>query len=412
MRRAVAQSVYCESIPVLSSLPMDDGILNVKLLPAWSPSSVRAELTAALSRSHLLQAAIAYWTVPDGLLGPHLVRALNDNSGFVCVDLHRPTEVEALASFASQGAHVYIYYEDIPTYTDQGRKEPPCLLHSKLLLFWSKDRTAELWVGSHNWTNRAILGLNVEASLVVRLRDSSALFAAAAEYLGKMKKISEAFDPAKVDLYKEMQRKISLGLVPVIELEAENSGSHSGATITVFGTDTAELKQVGTIERDVNVALFDPNSEKQELYPAIILQSGLLSASDPSADGISFSPRRHAFRRGRRFALLLPPKPIDQKVLKTAQYFVTLRLGNLNTAQVADYPPMRTVVFEEMGDEDSPLLERLDPDARKRLFRGKEPRVKRPATLLEDVRPQTLAERRTLPEHSLVSMRVLRPKGP
>ena len=42
---------------------MDDGILDVSLLPAWSPSSVRAALTAALSRSTRLQAGIGYWTI-------------------------------------------------------------------------------------------------------------------------------------------------------------------------------------------------------------------------------------------------------------------------------------------------------------------------------------------------------------
>lgn len=161
---------------------MGDGILNVSLLPAWSPSSVKAALTAALSRSTRLQAGIGYSTIDSALLGPDLVRAIQHESGFVCVDLHPPTEVDALATMAQQGGRVHVYYEDIPTYTDQGRKEPPALLHAKMLLFWSKGGTAELWVGSHNWTKRAILGLNVEASLVVRLKDSSPLFAAAAEY--------------------------------------------------------------------------------------------------------------------------------------------------------------------------------------------------------------------------------------
>lgn len=87
---------------------------------------------------------------------------------------------------------------------DVGRKELPCLLHAKMLLFWSKGRTAELWVGSHNWTKRAILGLNVEASLIVRLTDSSPLFAAAAEYLARMKGIAEPLYVAKVDFYKAL----------------------------------------------------------------------------------------------------------------------------------------------------------------------------------------------------------------
>ena len=61
---------------------MDDGILEITLLPAWSPPSVKAALISALSRSTLLQAGVGYWTVNDALLGPHLVRALKDSSGF------------------------------------------------------------------------------------------------------------------------------------------------------------------------------------------------------------------------------------------------------------------------------------------------------------------------------------------
>ena len=94
-----------------------------------------------------------------------------------------PTDIDALASLVHKGAQIRWYCEDIATYTDSGRKEPPCLLHAKMLLFWSNDGTAELWVGSHNWTNRAIAGLNVESSLVVRMRHSSRLFADAADYL-------------------------------------------------------------------------------------------------------------------------------------------------------------------------------------------------------------------------------------
>ena len=391
---------------------MDDGILDVKLLPTWSPSSVKSEIVSALSRSQLLQAGIGYWTVTDALFGPHLAPALRDDSGFACVDLHPPTDVDALARLAGKGSHLYIYYEEIPTYTDQKRKEPPCLLHSKMLLFWSKDRTAELWVGSHNWTNRAILGLNVEASLVVRLRDSSSLFAAAAEYLQKMKDISDSFDLSKVDFYKKMQQKMVRGLVPVIELEGEDAGTLDNATMALFGTDRTELQRLGTVRRDVNVLLFDPHSDKQYLYPAMILQSGLLAASDSSAGGISFSPRRHAFRMGRQFTLLQPEGPVDAYVLATAEYFVTLRLGTLNTAVVAEYSPPRTVAWEEINDEVSPLLLRLDADARKLLFRGKRPRVRRPVVVAEKAHPRTIAERRSLPEHPLVSMRVLLPKNP
>ena len=67
--------------------------------------------------------------------------------------------------------------QDVTTLFAHGQKGPAYLMHARMLLrFWSKDRTAELWVGSHNRTNRAVYGLNIEASLVAKLRDSSQLF--------------------------------------------------------------------------------------------------------------------------------------------------------------------------------------------------------------------------------------------
>ena len=46
-------------LSVLAKFQMDDDILDIKLLPAWSPSSVKTELRSALGRAQLLQASIA-----------------------------------------------------------------------------------------------------------------------------------------------------------------------------------------------------------------------------------------------------------------------------------------------------------------------------------------------------------------
>jgi len=183
---------------------------------------------------------------------------------------------------------------------------------------------------------------------------------------------------------------MSRGLAPVMELEAEDGGTVSDTTITVFGTDRSELRRLGTVRREVHVALLDPRSDSQFLYPATILHSGLLSASDASAGGISFSPRRCAFRKGRQFALLQPAGSVDQTILSTAEYFVTVRLGSLDRLLIADYPPPRTAILEDVSDEASPLLRRLDADTRKQLFGGREIRVKRPTVAADEARPRTV----------------------
>ena len=326
------------------------------------------------------------------------------------MDLHPPTDVDALAALAAQGARVHVYYEDIPTYTDRGRKEPPALLHAKMLLFWTTGGAAELWVGSHNFTNRALLGLNVEASLVVRLTDTSPLFAAASAYLAHMQAIAEPFDVAKVDVYKQLQRTMTTGLTPVMELDAEDGAAASHSTITVFGTDRKDLAKLGTVRREIHVALLDPTTDAQSLYPATILHSGLLPASDAAAGGISFAPRRFAYRKGQQLPALQPVGAVDAAVLNAAEYFVTVHLGELQPGLVAEPPAPRAARMAEVAEEVSPLLARLDAEARAQLFGRREVRVRRPVVASDEAPRRTLAARRRLREVPLVSMRAVREK--
>jgi hypothetical protein len=391
---------------------MMDGILDIKLIPEWDTPSIHGTLKAALSRADLLQAGVAFWTVNDSKFGSCLPKALGHDSGFLCVDLHPPTDIDALASLVNKGAHVYWYCEEIPTSTAHGRKEPLCLMHTKMLLFWSKGGNAELWVGSHNWTNRAILGLNVESSLAIRLTDAASLFCDAATFLAKTRNISQEFDPSNVDFYKELQRSLSRRTTPVIELEGKNAGALGTQTIGLFGTDSDDLKDLGTVERDVYVSMFDADTGDEYLYPATILQSGLLSASHPSARGISFSPRRFAYRMGRRFPVLLPENEVGTDVLKSAQYFVTLALRNLDDSVVADYVPQRAATWDVANEQSSPLLRRMDPIARQELFGNRGARLRRPTRNdAQQTEALTLADRRNSIERSLVTRRILRPKG-
>lgn len=209
---------------VLKFRPMEPGILDVKLVPAWNSPSIQNSLRHSLASFEILQAGVAYWTINHKIFGDHLTQILSHRDSFVCIDLHPPTDVDSLAALAATKCHVYLYCEDIATFSDWGQKEPPYLVHAKLLLFWSNDRTAELWVGSHNWTNRAIYGLNIESSLVVKLQDNSRLFVDVLDYLGNIRAICEEFDPAKIDFYKQLQRNMSNRADSVIELEGKHAG--------------------------------------------------------------------------------------------------------------------------------------------------------------------------------------------
>jgi hypothetical protein len=356
----------------------------------------------------LLQASIAYWTIDPAVFGAVLTKRILPPNGFLCVDLHRPTDIDALAALVRNQADVRLYCEDITTYGADGRKEPPYLLHTKMLLFWSKSSPAELWVGSHNWTNRAIFGLNVESSLVVELRDSSRLFCDAAEYLQKIKGICEVFDLSKIDFYKELQKSTEESTVPVIEVEAVEAKELAGSEISIFGTDDKDLKELGTVRRKVYLSATETDgSEREYVYPARISQVGELNSSNPSAGQISFSPRRHAFRVGRRFPALLPKAVVTSAVLASAKYYVTLELSEPDAGVRFEYPRSRTASWETRDEEQSPLIRRLGTAELARLFRDREPRVKQPVVIEPESRALTLYDRRNATELRFVSKRVI-----
>lgn len=347
---------------------IENGISDIRLIPEWDSPSIEEPLQHLLCTSDFLQAAVAYWTVTDRLFGASLPKALGHSNGFLCVDLHLPTDVDALNDLVRKGAHVYLYIEDIPTLTDEGLREPPCLMHSKMLLFRSLDQDAELWVGSHNWTNRAILGLNVESSLSVKLKMQSPLFSQAEAFLAQIRAISHPFDPEKVPFYKEWQKKQTQRTTPVIRLEAKGAATLGEETIALFGTDSKDLKELGGVPRNAYVMVFDTDTGKDHLYPTRIVHAGLLSASDSAAGGISFTSRRFAFRKGRRFPVLLPDGKIGDEVLEQAEYFLSLALSDRNDSLFAEYVPRRSATWEEADESQSPLLRRMSKQAKQRLF--------------------------------------------
>src|SRR5271166_5992696 len=90
-----------------------DGLLSIDLLPPWQPSSVLARIQQSLKTSQNLKASVAYCTVAGSEVSDLLPSRLSAPNGFLCVDLHLPTDVDRLAKLVQDGAAVYLYLEKI-----------------------------------------------------------------------------------------------------------------------------------------------------------------------------------------------------------------------------------------------------------------------------------------------------------
>ena len=386
-------------------------IISLEMTPDWRAPDVRPRLANCIGKARALRSAVAYWTVPADFVHPLLAARLAAPDGFLCTDVHLPTDVDQLADLVRRGASVRLFCEDIPTFREDGRKDLPYLVHTKILLFWMPDRTAELWIGSHNWTRRALVGLNVECSLIVRMADSSSLFSDAIQYLENVRRICEPFDHSKVDFYKQLQQKQAEGTVAAVEIEAADAASLKGLAVTVFGTDPEELSQVGAL-RNVHVSAFEESGSGEHIYEAVVMQSGLMSSYARAASGLSFAARRYAFRFGRRFPKLLQTSEVSSEVLRDALYFVVLDIRQYRGDLQAFDLPLRTDAWEPVKAVSSALLNRLNAEQISTVFRGKPPVVRAAAAETTDSMPlrAELEDRRALTQHRLIVRKLLRRK--
>lgn len=376
-----------------------DGVLNLELLPDWYHPKVTARLADALKRSMAVRACVAYWTVAPDFVDELLAQRLSGPDGFLCVDYHFPTDIDQLGRLVARGAAVRLHCADLPSV----RREPPHLVHAKLLFFWLPDRTAEIWVGSHNWTQRALVGPNVEYSAVIHVSEAAPAFCHALEYLERIKQVCQPFDVSRIDAYKRLQNASPELGKKAIELEADDAKRLLGADITIFGTDRDELGEAAPL-RDVRLCAFDASGSGEYVYLAEVTALGAMPVP-----GLSFSANRFAFRHGRQFPTLLPASALTDAILQRATYFIIVHVHEEQFDLQAFDPPLRTDPWQEMPAASSPLLARMPEDALQTVF-GSGPRTVRvPSDAEESIARETfVSDRRALAEHPLIVRKLFR----
>lgn len=134
---------------------------------------IKERLIRSIKNSCSLKAAVAYFNVNHTeLVG--LSDLLNQADSFICVDIGLPTELSQLKKLDELCKSVYLFHSS----------DFFCCLHTKLLLFTLRDEnSAEIWVGSQNFTSAAINGSNYEATCVITVPTNSLQYKSIEDYL-------------------------------------------------------------------------------------------------------------------------------------------------------------------------------------------------------------------------------------
>ena len=372
------------------------GITDIALVPTFDSREVVGRLRGALRQAESLRASVAYWCVGTKELGPDLVRSLRGN-GFLCVDIHLPTDIDRLCSMAAAGANVYLYLMNpVPQPGELKVRLPPHLMHPKMLLFEFPSEPANLWVGSHNWTARALTGVNIEASLSVRLNRDSALYGNAVDFLEAIRSNCERFDPNAVPYYKWLQGMDPEEEIWVLELRGSPSILTTNSKLTVFGRTEEDYKNLKNVDKYIVISLHDDATGAEFLFEATINDTGRLGGA-----GVTMDARLYAQHDGSPRPQVKGPAVPPQGVFSSSSSWATVAVGEELFGASLELPPAQrwiTVVDEPMRERvvhefrnwfqnpDKPLVERAVPRS---VFEGHE-------SLAGEAAPMLVSEPRLL----------------
>jgi hypothetical protein len=174
--------------------------LDIELIPALEHSSIQERLEKSLSECIYVKGAVAYWTIDTNFI-PELLSVLSKEESYYCIDIHKPTDIDCLADFKKMGANIFLHnYEFIPL-----KEKQSGLLHSKIILLELRSGQIEIWLGSHNFTRRAILGINIESSFLITTTKDNKIYKDVLTYLDFIKENCIPFNTEDVDFYKLLQ---------------------------------------------------------------------------------------------------------------------------------------------------------------------------------------------------------------
>jgi hypothetical protein len=357
-------------------------ILTIELVPGSQGGEVASSLRTSVERAASLRAAIAYWCVGPKQLGPELVPRLSGD-GFLCVDVHLPTDIDILAKMVAAGANVWLYLKNPnPQPGELKLHFPPHLMHPKLLLFDYASEAAELWVGSHNWTARALTGVNIEASLRLRLEKAASLYGDAGTFLDDVRSKCVAFDLTAVDYYKWLQGSVLEEPMWVLEIRGSRTVLETHNKLTVYGKSDEDYRNLRSVDKSLVVSLLDPIAGQELLYEATVSDTGYTSDS-----GVDLDSRLYAAHDGSPRPLVCGPAVPPSSVTASAKSWSTIRIIGKLIGATFEIPPAERWVTEQGVQERPPLV----PDLKNWFPKPEKPLVQRAVSreVFESGQPDT-----------------------
>ena len=186
--------------------------MQIELFDPYPYRSLGRKLQSLLKGATRLDAAIAFVTDRGADFLRDFLTGNPKTPVRLIASVRFPTDLKTLARLESKIApQLYIHTGfKFPHEKNADRGQ----FHSKVLLIEKDDNKRTIVLGSHNWTQNALEGFNLEASLIIHCDDDEQIVADVRRHIDECAARSEQFDPAKMKYYQAIQHDLDKWLRP------------------------------------------------------------------------------------------------------------------------------------------------------------------------------------------------------
>jgi hypothetical protein len=263
------------------------------------------------------------------------------------------------------------------------------------------------------------MGVNIEASLRLRLDRDAPLYSEAVNFLESVHTRCVAFDPNAVDYYKWLQGAALEEPIWVLELSGARALLDQSRKFTLFGRSDEDYRNLKSVDKSIVVSLLDIQGSGELLYEATVSDTGHLAGA-----GVDFDARVYAAQNGPGRPWLAGPSIPPPGVLGSARSWATIGILEELRGTTFELPPAERWLVERQDesverhpgdlkdwfpDPHRPLIKRAVP---REEFQRKGPEAETAAISHELVESrQSLPGRQlTLPGPRLLRKKVVRAK--
>jgi len=306
--------------------------MEINLIPALNAPNLKIKLEGLLINCKSFIGCTAFWSINiDFFSFKAFGRALLKPNSFFCADIQLPTNIDKILEYYKYGAtEIYLHqYRQAPNEYSQNTN----LLHSKILVFELSDTEVEIWIGSHNLTNYAISGLNLEASLSIKCTKSDKIYQDICTYLKYVRdNFCFKFDPNNVDIYKQLQTRDAtkdtegIELKNVVTLIGKNMQDlQKEQIIQLLSLNHREFAKFKELYSEIYLHTYDIALDKEYLYKCSIEQAGRVGKDKLEIDFIN--PIRFAYIGTGTLALLKEETKLTKEIIDISCYFVKISIA-------------------------------------------------------------------------------------